>query len=86
MQILCTSYNILKLSNEFKIKHLVFASTSSVYGDTKKFPIDENHGKINFRTASEFSKQLNIHVNHLNKALKETTGKTTSQRNTIGGP
>ncbi len=35
-------YNILKLSNEFKIKHLVFASTSSVYGDTKKFPIDEN--------------------------------------------
>ena len=35
-------YNILKLSNEFKIKHLIFASTSSVYGDTKKFPIDEN--------------------------------------------
>lgn len=35
-------YNILKLSNEFKIKHLVFASTSSVYGDTKNFPTDEN--------------------------------------------
>ncbi len=45
----------------------------------RQFPIDEVHGKINFRTASEFAKQLNIHVNHLNKALKETTGKTTSQ-------
>lgn len=45
----------------------------------RQFPIDENHGKINFRTASEFAKQLNIHVNHLNKALKDTLGKTTSQ-------
>lgn len=45
----------------------------------RQFPIDENHGKINFRTASEFAKQLNIHVNHLNKALKETTQKTTTQ-------
>ena len=45
----------------------------------RQFPIDESHGKINFRTASEFAKQLNIHVNHLNKALKESTGKTTSQ-------
>jgi AraC-like DNA-binding protein len=45
----------------------------------RQFPIDENHGKINFRTASEFAKQLNIHVNHLNKSLKETVGKTTTQ-------
>ena len=45
----------------------------------RQFPIDEHHGKINFRTASEFAKQLNIHVNHLNKALKETSQKTTTQ-------
>lgn len=45
----------------------------------RQFPIDKTHGKINFRTASEFAKQLNIHVNHLNKALKETVGKTTTQ-------
>lgn len=45
----------------------------------RQFPIDKEHGKINFRTASEFAKQLNIHVNHLNKALKETIGKTTTQ-------
>jgi AraC-like DNA-binding protein len=31
------------------------------------------------RSASDFAKQLNIHVNHLNRAIKETTDKTTSQ-------
>lgn len=45
----------------------------------RQFPIDEEHEKVKFRTASEFAKQLNIHVNHLNRALKQTTGKTTSQ-------
>ena len=45
----------------------------------RQFPIDKDHGKINFRTASEFAKQLNVHTNHLNKALKETTQKTTTQ-------
>lgn len=45
----------------------------------RQFPIDENHKEINLRTASDFAKQLNVHVNHLNKAIKETTDKTTSQ-------
>lgn len=45
----------------------------------RQFPIDENNAKINFRSASGFAKQLNIHVNHLNRAVKETTKKTTSQ-------
>lgn len=45
----------------------------------RQFPIDDNHQKINLRSASEFASQLNIHVNHLNRALKETTLKTTSQ-------
>ena len=35
-------FNVLEVSRKNKIKHLVFASTSSVYGDQKKFPIDEN--------------------------------------------
>jgi AraC family transcriptional activator of pobA len=45
----------------------------------RQFPVDENHQKINLRSASDFSKQLNVHVNHLNRSLKETTNKTTSQ-------
>lgn len=45
----------------------------------RQFPIDENHQAVNLRSASDFAKQLNVHVNHLNKAVKETTEKTTSQ-------
>lgn len=45
----------------------------------RQFPIDENHTKIKLRAASDFALQLNVHVNHLNKAVKETSKKTTSQ-------
>jgi AraC-like DNA-binding protein len=30
------------------------------------------------RSAADFSEQLAVHVNHLNRAIKETTGKTTT--------
>jgi AraC family transcriptional activator of pobA len=45
----------------------------------RQFPIDDVHQKMQFRTASDFAGQLNIHVNHLNRAVKEVTQKTTSQ-------
>jgi AraC-like DNA-binding protein len=45
----------------------------------RQFPIDDNHQSLNLRSASDFAKQLNIHVNHLNRAVKETTDKTTTQ-------
>jgi AraC family transcriptional regulator, transcriptional activator of pobA len=45
----------------------------------RQFPIDDSHQKINLRSASEFARQLNIHVNHLNRAVKQTTQKTTSR-------
>ena len=35
-------YNILEVSKNIKIKHLIFASTSSVYGDQSKWPLKEN--------------------------------------------
>jgi UDP-glucuronate 4-epimerase len=34
--------NILELSRKFKVKHLVYASSSSVYGLNKKIPFSEN--------------------------------------------
>lgn len=45
----------------------------------RQFPVDENHPRINLRSASDFAYQLAIHVNHLNRSVKETTQKTTSQ-------
>ena len=36
-------FNMLNLSLEKKIKHFIFASSSSVYGDQNKFPLKENY-------------------------------------------
>jgi len=45
----------------------------------RQFPIETPRQQVKFRTPAEFALQLSIHVNHLNRALKEMTGKTTSQ-------
>jgi AraC family transcriptional activator of pobA len=45
----------------------------------RQFPIDENHTSIGLRSASDFADQLNVHVNHLNRAVKAVTQKTTTQ-------
>lgn len=45
----------------------------------RQFPIESPVQQINFRSANEFADQLAVHVNHLNRALKETTSKTTSE-------
>lgn len=45
----------------------------------RQFPIEMSNQTIKLSSPSAFAAQLNIHVNHLNKALKEITGQTTSQ-------
>lgn len=55
------SLNILELSKQLKIKHLIMASTSSVYGNNKKVPYSESdntsHPK-SFYAASKKSMEL----------------------------
>lgn len=43
-----------------------------------QFPVGNNHS-IRLRYASQFAHKLSIHVNNLNRALKETLSKTTTQ-------
>jgi AraC-like DNA-binding protein len=45
----------------------------------RQFPIDDMHPAVQQRSASDFADQLNVHVNHLNRAVKEITQKTTTQ-------
>ncbi|MFN8240463.1 MAG: helix-turn-helix transcriptional regulator [Bacteroidales bacterium] len=45
----------------------------------RQFPVDESHQRMNLRSASEFAGQLAVHVNHLNRAIKQVTGKTTTR-------
>ncbi|HEY6900998.1 MAG TPA: helix-turn-helix transcriptional regulator [Puia sp.] len=45
----------------------------------RQFPIELTNQVVLLTTPAGFAKQLNLHVNHLNKALKETTGRSTGQ-------
>ena len=45
----------------------------------RQFPLENPHQVVRLRTAQDFAVQLAVHVNHLNRALKEVTGKTTRQ-------
>ncbi|WP_342089029.1 helix-turn-helix domain-containing protein [Dyadobacter sp. OTU695] len=45
----------------------------------KQFPLESPQQTIALRTARQFADQLSVHINHLNKILKETTGLTTTE-------
>jgi len=45
----------------------------------RQFPIDSQNHRLKLRSAKEYAERLAIHVNHLNKVLKENTGKTTTE-------
>ncbi|MFD2943327.1 helix-turn-helix domain-containing protein [Flavobacterium notoginsengisoli] len=45
----------------------------------RQFSIKDVNDTALLKLPSDFSKSLNVHVNHLNKALKTATGHTTSQ-------
>jgi AraC family transcriptional activator of pobA len=44
----------------------------------RQFPVYSSDHVLELRTANAFAERLNVHVNHLNHAVKEVTGKTTS--------
>jgi UDP-glucuronate 4-epimerase len=57
--------NILEISKKNKIKHLVYASSSSIYGMNKKIPFKENHSAshpTSIYAASKRSNELMAHV------------------------
>jgi len=45
----------------------------------RQFPLESMHQRLNLRTAKDYADRLAVHVNHLNKVLKEVTGHTTTQ-------
>jgi AraC-like DNA-binding protein len=73
----------MKLQPQATIPHTHNASSriSSLFTDLleRQFPIESPVQQVNLRTAIDFASQLSVHVNHLNKALKDTTGKSTSE-------
>ena len=58
------SFNILEASREFKIKHLLMASTSSVYGSNSDLPFSENQKtdtQLSFYAASKKALEVMSH-------------------------
>jgi AraC-like DNA-binding protein len=45
----------------------------------RQFPIESTAQRMHLRSPGDFAESLNVHTNHLNKVLKQTFGKTTSQ-------
>lgn len=64
----------------YNINHNASARVSSLFIELleRQFPIASPQQKIGLRTAKEYADRLAVHTNHLNKILKETTGKTTT--------
>ena len=45
----------------------------------RQFPIDSPENILKLKTPTDFAQNLSVHVNHLNRAVKEITGKTTTE-------
>ena len=61
--------------------HTAAARVSSLFSELleRQFPIESPKQKLELRTAKDYADNLSVHVNHLNKVLKENTGKTTTE-------
>jgi len=66
-------FNILEIARKFNVKKIIYGSSSSVYGDTNKFPITEKDNlkpistysltkKLNEELASMYSKLYNLNL------------------------
>lgn len=44
----------------------------------RQFPIETTEQSLRLKSAQDFAKNLNVHVNYLNRAVKEVTGKSTT--------
>lgn len=60
--------------------HTAAARVSSLFIELleRQFPIESPRQQLKLRTAKDYAAMLSVHVNHLNKVLKEHTGKTTT--------
>jgi AraC family transcriptional activator of pobA len=70
----------LQSSTALHPSHNASARTTSLFIELleRQFPLENPQQQIRLRTAIDYADHLAVHVNHLNKVLKETTGLTTT--------
>ncbi|OON68523.1 helix-turn-helix domain-containing protein [Hymenobacter sp. CRA2] len=76
-------HSALKLQPAATLYHDATATTriASLFAELleRQFPIEAPGQRVRLRSAQAFAGQLAVHVNHLNRALKAVTGKTTTE-------
>ena len=68
-------YNIIEIARQFKVKHFIYASSSSVYGNIKKYPLKESFNTnkpISFYATTKKCNELIADSYHLNFDLNST--------------
>lgn len=60
--------------------HTASARITALFVDLleRQFPLATPQQQVRLRTAKDYADQLALHVNHLNRVLRETTGRTTT--------
>jgi AraC-like DNA-binding protein len=62
-------------------QHNAASRVSSLFVELleRQFPIESPRQRLQLKTAKDYADTLAVHVNHLNKVLKDSTGKTTTE-------
>lgn len=76
-------YTALKLKPSEKVYQQTNANSriTAVFLELleRQFPVESSSRRFTMNSAKDFAQQLSVHINHLNRAVKSTTGKTTSE-------
>lgn len=77
------SHEAMKMQPSFSYENNLngAARISNMFKDLleRQFPIDSPEHKLQLKSPKDYAAELGIHVNHLNRALKDATGKTTTE-------
>ncbi len=71
----------LQPSSSHNPTHNAAARVTSLFAELleRQFPIEPPDQQLKLRTPKDYADQLGVHVNHLNRVLKEHTGRTTTE-------
>jgi len=70
----------LQPSENFDKHNNAFSRITSVFLELleRQFPIDGPDNALRLRSANDYAHYLSVHTNHLNRSVKQVTGKTTT--------
>jgi AraC-like DNA-binding protein len=70
----------LQPSEHFHLQKNAASRITTVFFELleRQFPVEHTDQPLQLRTAQDYARSLSVHVNHLNRSVKEVTGKSTT--------